>query len=67
MSKRQILEYLLETNTSVSIAQMCFALLAAMVLGIFMYFVYRATYRGTLYSKTSTSPWCWSPSSPRWS
>ena len=51
MSKRQILEYLLETNTSVSIAQMCFALLAAMVLGIFMYFVYRATYRGTLYSK----------------
>ena len=51
MSKRQILEYLLETNTSVSIPQMCFALLAALVLGIFMYFIYRATYRGTLYSK----------------
>lgn len=51
MSKRQILEYLLETNTSVSIQQMCFSLLMALVLGVFIYFVYRATYRGTLYSK----------------
>ena len=51
MSKRQILEYLLETNTSISIPQMCFALLAALALGVFLYFVYRGTYRGTLYSK----------------
>ena len=51
MSKRQILEYLLETNTSVSAAQMCVSLLMALVLGLFIYIVYRATYRGTLYSK----------------
>lgn len=51
MSKRQILEYLLETNTGVSTAQICFALLAAVVLGVLMCVVYRATYRGTLYSK----------------
>ena len=51
MSKRQILEYLLETNTGVSTAQICFALLAAVLLGVLMCVVYRATYRGTLYSK----------------
>lgn len=34
MSKRQILEYLLETNTSVSVTQMCVALLMALVLGL---------------------------------
>ena len=51
MSKRQILEYLLETNTSVSVTQMCVSLLVALVMGLFIYFVYRATYRGTLYSK----------------
>ena len=58
MSTRQILEYLLETNTSVSVLQLCFSLLLAAVLSAFMYFVYRGTYRGTLYSKTSTSRWC---------
>lgn len=31
MSKRQILEYLLETNTSVSVTQMCVSLLVALV------------------------------------
>ena len=51
MSKRQILEYLLETNTSVSVTQMCVSLLVALVMGLFIYFVYRTTYRGTLYSK----------------
>lgn len=51
MSTRQILEYLLETNTSVSVLQLCFSLLLAAVLSAFMYFVYRGTYRGTLYSK----------------
>lgn len=51
MSKRQILEYLLETNTGVSTAQIAFAILAAVVLGVLMCVVYRVTYRGTLYSK----------------
>ena len=52
MSKRQILEYLLETNTSISLLQICWALLMSAALGALLYFVYRATYRGTLYSKS---------------
>lgn len=35
MSKRQILEYLLETNTSVSVTQMCVSLLVALVMGLY--------------------------------
>lgn len=51
MSKRQILEYLLESNTSVSLTQVCLSLAMAVVLGMLLYFVYRKTYRGTVYSK----------------
>lgn len=51
MSKRQILEYLLESNTSVSVTQVCLSLGMAVVLGMLLYFVYRKTYRGTVYSK----------------
>lgn len=52
MSKRQILEYLLESNTSISVTQVCWALLMSVLLGAVIYFVYRATYRGTVYSKS---------------
>ena len=51
MSKRQILEYLLESNTSVSPARVCLSLAMAVVLGMLLYFIYRKTYRGTVYSK----------------
>ena len=34
MSKRQILEYLLESNTSVSLTQVCLSLAMAVVLGM---------------------------------
>ena len=51
MSKRQILEYLLESNASVSVTQVCLSLAMAVVLGMLLYFVYRKTYRGTVYSK----------------
>lgn len=51
MNKRQILEYLLETNTSISLVQVGFSLLMAVLLGGLLYFVYRKTYRGTVYSK----------------
>ena len=51
MSKRQILEYLLESNTSISLTQVCLSLAMAVVLGMLLYFVYRKTYRGTVYSK----------------
>lgn len=51
MSKRQILEYLLESNASVSVTQVCLSLAMAVVLGMLLYFVYRKTHRGTVYSK----------------
>lgn len=51
MNKRQLLEYLLETNAGMSWQQMLLALLMSLVLGIWMYLVYRLTYRGTVYSK----------------
>ena len=52
MSKRQILEYLLEANTSISVPQVCWALLMSVLLGALIYLVYRFTYRGTVYSKS---------------
>lgn len=51
MSKRQLLEYLLETNMGISWQQMLLSLLISLILGIGLYFVYRLTYRGTVYSK----------------
>ncbi|MDD6320832.1 MAG: DUF4956 domain-containing protein [Oscillospiraceae bacterium] len=51
MNKRQLLEYLLETNAGMSWQQILLALLVNLALGIWMYFVYRLTYRGTVYSK----------------
>ena len=51
MNKRQLLEYLLETNAGMSWQQILLALLVSLALGIWMYFVYRLTYRGTVYSK----------------
>ncbi len=51
MSKRQILEYLLENNTNISVTQVCLSLAMAVLLGMVLYVVYRKTYRGTVYSK----------------
>lgn len=52
MNKNQLLEYLLETNINISWQQAVFALLMSLVMGIWLYFVYRLTYRGTVYSKS---------------
>ena len=52
MNKKQILEFLLESNTSISFTQVCFSLLMAVIIGGGIYLVYRATYRGTVYSKS---------------
>lgn len=52
MNKNQLLEYLLETNTSISWQQALFALLMSLVMGLWLYSVYRVTYRGTVYSKS---------------
>ncbi|MCD8039716.1 MAG: DUF4956 domain-containing protein [Lachnospiraceae bacterium] len=52
MSKKEIFKYLIESNSSISVYQVVFAMLAALVLGLFMYFMYRKTYSGVAYSKS---------------
>jgi len=52
MSKKEIFKYLLETNASVSIDQIVIAMMVALILALFMYFVYRKTYTGVVYSKS---------------
>lgn len=52
MSKKEIFKYLLETNASISIDQIMIAMMASLVLALFMYFVYRKTYTGVVYSKS---------------
>ncbi len=51
MNKRQILEYLLEHNTSFSTTQVCVSLLMAVLMAAVLHFVYRKTYKGTVYSR----------------
>lgn len=51
MSKKEIFKYLIESNSSISIYQVVLAMLAALVLGLFMYFIYKRTYSGVAYSK----------------
>lgn len=52
MSKKEIFKYLIETNSSVSIYQVVLAMLVALVLGMFMYVMYKKTYSGVVYSKS---------------
>jgi len=52
MSKKEIFKYLIESNSSISVYQVVLAMLAALVLGLFMYFVYKKTYSGVVYSKS---------------
>lgn len=52
MSKKEIFKYLIESNSSVSIYQVVLAMLMALVLGLFLYFMYRRTYSGVVYSKS---------------
>lgn len=51
MSKQQIFKYLIESNSSISFYQIAVAMFFALLLGLFMYFVYRKTYTGVVYSK----------------
>ena len=48
MSKKEIFKYLLETNASVSIDQIVIAMMVALILALFLYFVYRKTYTGVV-------------------
>lgn len=51
MSKKEILKYLLEINTNMSVQEVVFCLLFAFGLGLIIYLVYKFTYSGTVYSK----------------
>lgn len=51
MNKRELLYYLLENNTNISVAEIAIGLIMSVVLAFFIYFVYKKTYTGVMYSK----------------
>lgn len=51
MSKRELLKYLLENNTNISPIEVALSLAIAIILAFFIYFVYKKTYTGVMYSK----------------
>ncbi|WP_026509738.1 MULTISPECIES: DUF4956 domain-containing protein [unclassified Butyrivibrio] len=51
MSKRELLYYLLENNTNISIEEIAIGLIMSVLLAFFICFVYKKTYTGVMYSK----------------
>ena len=51
MSKKELLYYLLENNTNISVAEVAIGLIMSVLLAFFIYFVYKKTYTGVMYSK----------------
>ena len=51
MNRNQLTSYLLSRNVSITPLEAMICLLAAVVLALFMYFVYRKTYTGVVYSR----------------
>ena len=51
MNKKELLYYLLENNTNISIAEIAIGLIMSVFLAFFIYFVYKKTYSGVMYSK----------------
>ena len=51
MNKRELLYYLLENNTNISIEEVIIGILLSAILAFFVYFVYKKTYSGVMYSK----------------
>ena len=51
MSKRELLYYLLENNTNISVEEVIIGLFVSVLLAFFLYFVYKKTYTGALYCK----------------
>lgn len=51
MSKKELLYYLLENNTNISIEEIAIGLIMSVILAFFVYFVYKKTYTGVMYSK----------------
>ena len=55
MNKVELLKYLLSSNLNVSWIEIGIGLLASFLLSLLMYFVYKKTYSGVLYSKSFNS------------
>ncbi len=51
MNKRELLYYLLENNTNISVGEIAIGLIMSVLLAFFIYFVYKKTYTGVMYSK----------------
>lgn len=51
MSKKELLYYLLENNTNISIAEIAIGIIMSVLLAFFIYVVYKKTYTGVMYSK----------------
>ena len=51
MSKKELLYYLLENNTNISVAEVAIGLIMSVLLAFFIYFVYKKTFTGVMYSK----------------
>ena len=51
MSKREILSYLLSANSTLSTKEIIISLAISVLLAFFMYWVYKKTYSGVVYSK----------------
>lgn len=51
MSKKELLKYLIENNLGIPIEQIVLSLCLAILLSLFVYWVYKKTYSGVMYSK----------------
>lgn len=51
MSKTELLKYLIENNASISITQILISMCVTTILSLFIYWVYKKTYSGVMYSK----------------
>lgn len=51
MSKRELLNYIIENNMGIPIPQIVLSMALTVLLSIFVYWVYKKTYNGVMYSK----------------
>lgn len=51
MSKKELLKYLIENNLGIPVTQVIISLIIAVLLSLFIYWVYKKTYSGVMYSK----------------
>ncbi|WP_404987509.1 DUF4956 domain-containing protein [Clostridium culturomicium] len=51
MSKRELLNYLIENNMGIPIPQIVLSMALTVLLSLFVYWVYKKTYNGVMYSK----------------